>query len=254
MRSDLTMRHVFRALLLLTWLLDQPAFGGQKCDPELKIRPDDPLGYRVRGDRCEGLFVEEVSGTIRVASLHFPRGDFQPRVGMSVRLAWSLPPSNQVQVQAVSLRPKVFFRMDAVRPGSQTSYLWPTDFAEAVRLKSADIGLLSWTNLPIGGRTQRVYSPVSVKDRSGESDVVLVPEAQLDELYYSLVKIDGQGGVDTSMISDRPLKLGFYPAGQPVTIRLPALEPKRIYRLEIAARLKSGGAINRDVYVVNYQN
>lgn len=250
----LNMRRTLCALIALPWLLHQPALAQQKCDPNLKVRAGDPLGYRERGDRCEGMFVEEVSGTIRVASFHFPRGDFQPRAGTSVRLGWSLPPVSQVQVQAVSLRPRTYFRMDAVLPGSATSYLWPTDFAETVRLKGADIGLLSWTELPIGGRTRRVYSPVSVKDRSGGTELVVVPEAQLEELYYSLVKIDDQGRAEASVVSNRSLRLGVYPSGQPVTIRLPALEPKRIYRLEIAALLKNGGASTRDVYIVNYQS
>lgn len=248
------MGRVFCVLSALLCLSQASALAQQPCDPELKVRPADPLGYRVRGDRCEGMFVEEVSGTVRISSLHFTKRDFQPGAGNSVRLAWSLPPAAQVQVRAVSLLPKVFFRMDAVRSGNSTSYIWPTDFVAVVKLKSADIGLLSWAEVQVGGRLQRVYSPVSVQDRSGEIEIMLVPEAQLEELYYTLVKLDDKGRSEVAVVTDRPLKLGFYPAGQPVAIRLPVLEPKRVYRLELAARIKSGGAINRDVYVVNYQN
>ena len=245
------MRRAICVLLVLSWL-PREELAGQTCDPALKVRPNDPLGYRVRGDRCEGMFVEEVSGTISVASVHFPRRNFQPQPGTPVHFAWSLPPSSEVRIQAASLLPKVFFRMDAVRPAGSTTYDWPTDFVNTVKLRLADIGLLSWANVEIGGEAQRVYSPVSVQDRSGEVEVVLVPEAQLEEVYYSVVKIDGRGRSEGTVVADRPLKLGFYPAGQPLTIQLPALEAKRVYRLEVAARLKSGGAINRDVYVVNY--
>jgi hypothetical protein len=248
------MRRVFCLVSALLWLSQVPALAQQKCDPNLRVRAGDPLGYRVRGDRCEGVFVEDVSFTLLLGSFHYPRKDFQPRVGTSVRLTWSLPPANQVQVQAVSLRPQLFFRMDTVRPATETTYLWPTDFVERVKLTGAEIGLLSWADLPIGGRTQRVYSPVSIADRVGEPEVLLVPEAQLNEMTFSLVTIDGQGRPDVTVVSDRRLSLGYYPAGQPIAIRLPVLDAKRIYRIEVAASLKNGGSVTRDVYVVNYQN
>jgi hypothetical protein len=245
------MRCLCCLVLTMTWLFNQPVVARQKCDPDLKVRVGDPLGYRQRGDRCEGMFLEEVSGTLLVASLHFPRGDFEPKSGTTVRLQWSLPPAPQVQVQAVSMKPKVFFRMDAVRPGDSTSYVWPTDFPETVRLRGADIGLLTWADVPIGGRAQRVYSPVSVRDRSGAAELVLQPQSQLDEVYYSIVALNAQGGVEKSVVAEQKLP-GFHAAGQPIRIGLPALEPKRLYRVEIAARVRNGGPINRDVYLMNY--
>ena len=65
------MRRAICVLLVLSWL-PREELAGQTCDPALKVRPNDPLGYRARGDRCEGMFVEEVSGTISVASVARP--------------------------------------------------------------------------------------------------------------------------------------------------------------------------------------
>lgn len=247
------MLRTLLVLLALAWLSHGNAVARQNCDPNLKVDRNDPLGYGPRGDRCEGVFLDKVSGTIRIASLHFPKGDFEPRVGTTARLEWSLPPASQVQVQAVSLRPRLFYRMDAVRPGIATFYGWPTDFAARVQLKSNEIGFLSWADVKIGSRTEQVFSPISLGGRSGETQIVLVPEAQLAELYYSLIKLDAQGRAEASIVSDQPLKRGTYPAGQPVTIRLPALESQRIYRLEIAAPQKNGGSITRDVYLADYR-
>jgi hypothetical protein len=250
LRSD-NMRRLCCLVLTMTWLFDQPVVARQKCDPDLKVRAGDPLGYRQRGDRCEGMFLEEVSGSLLVASLHFPRGDFEPRSGTTVRLQWSLPPAAQVQVQAVSMKPKVFFRMDTVRPGDSTSYVWPTDFAETVRLKGPDIGLLSWADLPVGGRAQKVYSPVSVRERSGAAELVLLPQSHLDEVYYSVVALNAQGRVEKPVVVEQKLPES-YSSGRPMRILLPALEPKRLYRVEIAARVRNGGTLNRDIYVMNY--
>ena len=246
------MRFSVFAIAVAAVLLPSPVRAQQPCDPDLQVKAGEQA-YRQRGDRCEGLFAQQVSGTVRIASVQFPRRGFQP-TGSSLRLGWSLPPGSQVYVRAVSLVDKTFFRMDTIRPAGSTSYAWPIDFLETINLKVGDVGLLSWSDLPIGSRTQRIYSPVSVRDsRSGDVEVVLIPEVPLRELSYSLYQLDAQGRVAATVFADREPELTLFSASAPLTITLPALEPKRIYRIEVAGLPRSGGAFTRDIYIVNYQ-
>ena len=40
-----------------------PANGRVACDSLVKTRASDPLSYRQRGDRCEGVYAQDVAGS-----------------------------------------------------------------------------------------------------------------------------------------------------------------------------------------------
>src|SRR2546425_622955 len=86
-----------------------------QCDPRLQQAGSDPNGYRLRGDRCEGIYIKEVAGTTVVASLIEYVENFNP-AGQSLRIEWTAPGNASVRLRAYSLRHRLFYQMDARRP------------------------------------------------------------------------------------------------------------------------------------------
>ena len=104
------------AVLLALCASAVPVSPQSSCDPNLRSKVDDPYGYRQRSDRCEGVYVQEVSAALWVAS--FTREPSQlPPQPPSLRLNWSARDA-EVHLQANALRPRVHYRMDAARPHS----------------------------------------------------------------------------------------------------------------------------------------
>ena len=106
------------------WLSAQ--VGQDACDRELEKLASGPHGYRLRDDRCEGIFAQPVSGTpLYVVSFirFFEYGDLAP--GDSLLVDWPGPASGEVRLRAEGVSPGLHYRMDAVRPTGSESFTWP---------------------------------------------------------------------------------------------------------------------------------
>src|SRR5215208_791760 len=62
-----------------------------ECDTLVRTRPSDPLRYRQRGDRCEGVYGENVSGssTLLIASLVESFEAFDDTSSLPLRIEWT---------------------------------------------------------------------------------------------------------------------------------------------------------------------
>ena len=113
------------ALLAMLCLAALPI--AEHCDRYLPVSRGDPFGYRMRGDRCEGVYIQQVSATpLLVASfgrLDLP--DTIPAAG-SLLVQWA-PHRGEVRLRAHSLKPRTYYRMDHRQPAGSHSYRWPTD-------------------------------------------------------------------------------------------------------------------------------
>ena len=223
------------------------------CDPYLKVSHDNPLGYRTRGDRCEGVYVQQVTNTpLLVASfgrLNLAR-DGQDK---SVLIEWS-PVADELRLRTYSLKPRTYYRMDSRRPSGERSYRWGSDVFTALELTPTDIGVVGWTERNVGGTRRDVYVPVRIGTPlatwDGSYDLLIVPGNELAEVFVGLTAADAHGRPTAAVTKAAPLKYGYYPAGR--TIRIP-VQPTAagMYVVEIAATLKAGGAITQDVWFVH---
>lgn len=226
------------------------------CDPRLMPQAADPLAYGRRGERCEGLYLNEVAGTggLSIVAFTSVSRPFAIKAGEPIRLEWSAPPASAVALRAVSLRPDMYYRMDSSRPAGSTSFDWPSDVVTRLKLKSDELGLVAWTPSKLADRSEDVYIPLRVAgpplatDAPGEYVVVVVPGAPLRELFVSLSAVDESGKSLTELLSDAPLKHGPYPAEYPIPVRLPKLTTAGLYRLELNAVLKQGAPSPRTLY------
>ena len=84
------------------------------------------------GDRCEGVYIKELSGTTHVVSLteSFERYNL-----------------NSGELRAQGLKTKLYYRMDTYLPAGSKSYSWPTNFLASLNIVKSDIGIVGMSQI-----------------------------------------------------------------------------------------------------------
>ena len=225
------------------------------CDAELLRVPKSPTSYQFRGDRCEGIYAQQVS-TVSVDLRSFVKGfgAFDPETQTSLDLVWK-PPAGVVQnarLRAFSLKSRVYFRMDTAQPAAQGSYRWPTGILAGEQLGHDDLGILAWIEMPgPAGKAREVYLPL----RAGTPqtlegyEVTLVPSKKLKTVLLSVIQIDEKGQDVKKLVTDRDVggEFAFYPSNEPTVISTGKIGAPGYYRLLIKATAASGDAVVKEI-------
>lgn len=223
------------------------------CDPHLPQPAQNPYGYRLRGDRCEGIYIQEVGGSpLLVASWteSFPDYDLTSR--QPIAMEWETARNDAtVRLRAQALRRRLYYRMDAVRPAGSHSFTWPSDLLSVLSIFKADIGIAAVTRGVIAGEERDIYLPLRVSQnarpvRTENYRLVLLPGVEIKELFLTLTAMTGSK--PTLLKGGEPVGYGYYPAEQPIEIPVSGLRVRGFYHLEIGATLKSGGASATDLW------
>ena len=244
------------ALCLALLLLPEGAEAVPLCDPNLPQGSKSPVAYQLRGDRCEGIYAQQVSAiSIEVRSLVAGFGAFDPARNEKLELAWSAPPGNAgvVRLRAFSFKPRTYYRMDTAVPAALSAYHWPTDVLASVELGQADLGLVAWIDLPgPGGSARPVYLPLRAGAGAGKRDdgyeVSLVPSVRLSEVRLKVSRLDAKGDPKDTL-QDKELDFGYYPAAEPTVFSTGKLGPAGFYRLVITAVPKAGLSVVQDIEI-----
>jgi len=226
-----------------------PGLQATACDQRLTGSRNDPYGYHLRGDRCEGLFAREVAGDVRLVlvSLTQSFAKFDARSGEPLHIQWRAPANAGVRLRSYSLRRKLYYRMDTARRAGDASYEWPTTLLRDLGLSRDDIGIIGWITQPVGDTPRDVFVPLQVSQRTLPSEeprveAVILPSAELNEVFLSVARLRPDGGIAAQVERDRPLHLGFYPADRGIRVALPSLTMPGMYLVEIGATLRMGGS------------
>src|SRR5258705_1704458 len=105
------------------------------CDSLVHTRTSDPLRYQRRGDRCEGVYGQNVSAnsTLRVVSLVDSVEAFDDTSSLPLHIEWSAPAGAAVVLRAAPLRAGLFYRMETERPIATSRLALPSDVRSALR-------------------------------------------------------------------------------------------------------------------------
>jgi hypothetical protein len=224
------------------------------CDPALSQTAGYHWGYQLRGDRCEGIYIQDVSGTtLMVASLTESFEDYDLDSGKELLVQWAAPGDGAPHLRAQGTRPRLYYRMDTARPPGSTEYSWPLDVLRAQGIPRQDIGVVGWTRCPVGGTERRVYLPLRIGQqssplRSDSYQLVLLPGRELTEVFVSLAPI-GVDGEPASFLADgKALEYGYYPADRPIAIPIRTLQEPGVYYLEVGATLEDGGSATVELW------
>ena len=227
------------------------------CDPRLVTPGNDPNGYRLRGDRCEGLYVQPIAGSasLLVASFVAAFADFDARRVVDLRLDWTpASPFQPTFIRAYGLRRRQYYRMDTARAPGVRSFTWPATILGNLSLSRQFLGIVAWNEMDVGAQPRRVYVPLRIGAGAavaGGYELALVPSVELTEVYVSVAAVDGDGRTQRSYVQRRPLGFGYYPAQEPIRIPVAGLEQAGLHRIDIAVTQRDGGSANAEVWFVH---
>lgn len=246
----------FLASFLLSARSPSTLLGAQQtpCDPNLTQLGQNPQGYRLRGDRCEGIYIQPVSGstTLLVASFTEFFEDFDPNSLDKLSVEWSSPAETPIHLRAYALRQKLYYQMDAIVPAGKTAYLWPAGVLNALHLSKQDIGVVGFTEYRVGGENRTLYVPLLIRQRNQKPThgyhLVLLPGSELNEVFISLAQVGTDGQPHSFLISDRTLGKGYYPAERGILIEIPSPKTPGVYYVEIGATSRYGGPITQHMW------
>lgn len=236
-------------LLALSTLLAAVEKPPDYCEAELlRGSARSPQGYKFRDNRCEGEYAQHVSATgLNLRSLTQDLGSFDPSDGLD--LTWKVPSgvgADDVRILALSLRPRVYFRMDTEVPVRNDSFFWPGDVLEAFELSSEEIGIRAWVTLAgSGGTARNVYLPVGRKGAASASkdgyQLCLWPNASLKEVRLSVAQIDAEGRPTKWLRQNEDAGLGdFIPSEAAACLTTGPLGPPGYYRVKLSAIARKG--------------
>ena len=243
-------RLLLSSLLLFIFLSQPfwtPVLAQGNCDPALPGIKEGGLGYRDRGDRCEGLYINPVSNTTLFVASFTEQFENYDNTGNTILIEWDQPPANkEIHLRAQGIKPRLYYRMDAYKPGTTGFFAWPAGVVTSLNIKRNDIGVTGKVKLPVGKTERFVHLPLRIRKqgeakRTGSYKLVLMPGVQLTEIYISLGSVGKDGNPEKFLRTDEALRYGYYPAERAVEIPIAAPKDKGIYYLKLGAKLKSGG-------------
>ena len=223
------------------------------CDSLVRTRATDPLHYRQRGDRCEGLYGQDVSGSssLLVTSLVESFEAIDDTSSRPLLVEWTAPGKRAVTLRARSLKSGLFYRMDT-QPIAASAYRWPPDVLHALAITNADVGVTGTTDSIMGGVRREILVPLRIGHRSRPARaaryrMTVWPSVELSTVFLTVARAGANAQPVTYLQQDKDLAYGYYPAERGIDVRLPALAERGIYVVRIAATLKRGGSATSTV-------
>ena len=224
------------------------------CDSLVATRKTDPLRYRQRGDRCEGVYGQNVAGssTLRVASLVESLEAFDDTSSLPLRVEWTPPAGEAVMLRASAIRAGLYYRMETVHPIAASSFAWPADVRRPLRISSADVGITGTASMSIGGARREVVVPLRISQRrpptrSASYRLTLWPTVGLSQVFVTVAATGAEGAPTRYLQRDAELGYGVYPAERPIVVRLPALAERGVYLVRVAATREGSGGVTRSI-------
>jgi hypothetical protein len=228
------------------------------CDPDLIAPSGNPFAYRLRGERCEGIYVQQVSSSALVMASF--TSVFEPFAANNeeLRVQWDGPERAEVRLRARTLDRRLHYRMDATRIANAPPVLsWPAALLHSLEIRPGNLGLLAWVPSGASPIGKDLYLPARVLGSdlgpaARSLRLALLPGVELSEVYVSLAPWrDGKPG---AMIRDgEALRYGYYPADRSIEVTLPAPDWTGIFYLELAGTLRSGGSVTLPIWFYNFR-
>lgn len=229
------------------------------CDPTLYKDENNLFVYRLRQDRCEGIYIKEVSmkKALAIVSLTQSFENYDLTSGKDLSVNWTAPTSGSIRLRAQGVKPRLYYRMDTVRPPGESSFSWPLNILSALNIARKDIGVLGWTRLPVGETERTVYMPLRIHQQrnitqSSNYQLVILPGLELIEVYISLAIVGMNGNPRVFLKDAEALEYGYYPAERGIAVPISGLKETGIYFIEVGATMRGGGSSAIELWFYHY--
>jgi hypothetical protein len=216
------------ALSILVTPLSTGALAANDCEPSIATVSKDPLGYRQRVDRCEGIYWEPHSSRDSIFIASFTTGDpsLESPFPAALSISWSADAatatSNPLHIRVTSLNPELFFRMDARRPRMSAGFLWPTDVLKRLPLNQKELGFVGEITEYMGGVKWTVALPLAIGGVSDVQDLtaVFLATTPVTGVNWACQPIDVSTGLPTDDVIAHGRLNDSFEAFQPIHITL----------------------------------
>jgi hypothetical protein len=207
--------------------ISSEASAQSSCDPSIHAVLQHRLGYRQRGDRCEGIYWEPHAGREDLCLVSFVReGSKVPsNTPSSLCVAWAsgaaVNAPGDIHIRATALRNDLFYRMDSIRKYQEGTYVWPMDVIRDLSLSVAELGITAAIKSTISGVSWTVYEPLTIAEDGQTSSsflVTLISAVPIQGITWDCRRIDADGMPGTRVAGER--LRGSFPASQPIRLRL----------------------------------
>ncbi len=223
-----------------------------RCDTRLVQPANNPYGYRWRGDRCEGVYIQDVAATpLLVASWTESFEDYDLASKDRLMLEWDAPAGGQARIVARGLRRRLYFQMDTLVAADRPRFAWSPDVLSGLGIRRQELGVFGIVPARVGTIEQMVYVPLRVRQRhdavrGSPYALVVVPGVELQELFVTLMRADGKDGAPLK--NAEPLRYGYYPADRPIDIPVRVTGPRGLYHLQLGATHRDGAVSTADLW------
>lgn len=251
----------FLALAILACVpFPSPAQPGTTVTCRFPQRPSQPLGYRQRGTRCEGIYREDPqfqyeqpvppSASIALISLTRTIAPYDASAVDSLILRWSAPSPARVSITGGALRRGLHYGMDTRVGPAGSSFAWHGELLRALRIGPSELAALASVPYTFSGFADTLRLPVDVgtAERAGQSsagyDVVLLLREEPRAVYFTLSSLSGPQQVGRPIMDHRAAALRPVPTANMVRFTVPFPPSQGIYYLEIEARLWDGRRVS----------
>jgi len=216
---------------------------------------EGPRGYGPRGDRCEGTFNREVSGSsFKVAGFYRSFGSFDS-AERSLPMSWSAPDAGIVHLRVRSMREggELYGLDTQLRPGT-TSYSWPTDFVRLLRLEPAQLAPAAFMEVD----DKEVYLPLRIASTAAGGavsyTVTVLSVERMDRLFITVAPVDRVGDLATGgfVVVNQPVPGAPFTSGRPIPVSITGLERPGLYVAQILGLTSDGN--RRDLNVWFYHD
>lgn len=209
------------------------------CSLQTREAVPGGVAYGPRQDRCEGVFIENVSGRINLRIVGYQANRFPPAMPAEVRFdVPGVGTGDAPRLVVVSTRPSDYYQMDTAAVTSGR-YLWPTDILSALTdpPKGRYLAVLACSQ-NCGGEAVDVplFHPVIIGDAAADDRATLLVMSDVDLKALKVTIRDESSG---AVLSEQEVPTDFVPArrAQRFTVTGP---PEGVGRVLIEAETHNG--------------
>lgn len=223
-------------------------------------RHDRPLGYRLRDNRCEGVYREDPqfhaehqfnSASVALLSLTRVVDAFNPAVIDTLSLRWRARASSQVILTVTGLRRGLYYRMDtALESAGSGTFRWDGELLRLLHLQPEELGAVASVPYSFAGFADTLRLPLDVRARDGpvssssRYNVVLLLREEPRALFITLSPLTSSNTIGAPLLDHQSAE--FRPGHSPNVARLVVPFPSAagVYYLEVEARLWDGRRVS----------
>ncbi|MDY7232722.1 hypothetical protein [Hyalangium rubrum] len=256
--------HLVALLLAATTASGDPPEPDGLCDPSLKVDPRSEYGYTQRGDRCEGLYIQSVSGAgLALLSLTTSIADYSDSENESLFIQWprlsaeKLKLDGELHIRVSRLHKGQYYRMDTRSPFAASEYSWNAELVRAL-VPPRDLGILAHSRSPLISE-EDVYVPTLLAH--SKADIVPIeryrlgffPGTILAEVLVTIAPVDAVGKIGPPIKDMAKLPFAPVPPSLPQFLELPTdwFSETGIYWVWISAKTRDNSPLTTDFYLVH---